>query len=81
MLGCTPSEVGLRILPYSIGAGIGSFLIGLIVRVTGKYGPFRYITPIFMINATLGFAVIGRNTPWVSQSCISSARVLVWAEH
>jgi MFS family permease len=65
MLGYTPSEVGVRILPYSIGSAIGSFLIGLIVRVTGKYGPFRYITPILMIIATLGFAVIGRNTPWV----------------
>jgi MFS family permease len=65
MLGFTPSQVGLRILPYSIGSGAGSFLIGLIIRVTGKYGVFRYITPMSMVIATVGFAFIGRNTPWV----------------
>ncbi|OQD74804.1 hypothetical protein PENDEC_c009G02035 [Penicillium decumbens] len=65
MLGYTPSEVGLRILPYSIGSGVGSFLIGLIIRVTGKYGIFRYITPMSMVIATVGFAFIERDTPWI----------------
>ncbi|KAJ5218582.1 Major facilitator superfamily domain general substrate transporter [Penicillium cinerascens] len=64
MLGHTPSEVGLRILPYSIGSGVGSFLIGLIIRVTGKYGSFLYITPLSMVIATLGFAFIERDSPW-----------------
>ena len=65
MLGFTPTQVGFRLLPYSIGAGVGSFLIGLIIRVTGKYGVLRYITPMSMVVATLGFAVIERNSHWV----------------
>ncbi|KAJ6119875.1 Major facilitator superfamily domain general substrate transporter [Penicillium sp. IBT 18751x] len=65
MLGYTPTQVGFRILPYSMGAGLGSFLIGLIIRVTGKYGALRYITPMSMVIATVGFAFIGRNTHWV----------------
>lgn len=65
MLGYTPSQVGLLILPYSIGAGVGSFLIGLIIRVTGRYGVFRYITPLSMVVATVGFTFIERDTHWV----------------
>lgn len=65
LLGLSPSQIGLRLLPYSIGSGIGSFLVGLVIRVTGKYGIFRYTAPMFMIIPSAGFAFISIHTPWI----------------
>ncbi|KAJ5881951.1 Major facilitator superfamily domain general substrate transporter [Penicillium soppii] len=64
-LGHSPSEVGFRLLPYPIASGAGSCLIGLIIRMTGKYGVFMYITPLFMIIATIGFSLTKESTPWI----------------
>ncbi|KAJ5122448.1 Major facilitator superfamily domain general substrate transporter [Penicillium atrosanguineum] len=79
MLGYTPSQVRLRILPYSIGSGVGSFLMGLIIRVIGN---FRYITPMPMVVATVGFAFIGRTTHWVIPELYLLCKgVLVLVQH
>ncbi|KAJ5713907.1 Major facilitator superfamily domain general substrate transporter [Penicillium malachiteum] len=65
MLGYSTSETGLRLLPDSIGAGVGSFIVGLIIRITGKYGVFRYIMPLLLVIAALGFALISTRTYWI----------------
>ncbi|KAJ5740590.1 Major facilitator superfamily domain general substrate transporter [Penicillium malachiteum] len=65
MLGYSTSETGLRLLPDSIGAGVGSFIVGLIIRLTGKYGVFRYTMPILLVIAAIGFALISTRTHWI----------------
>ncbi|KAJ5691140.1 Major facilitator superfamily domain general substrate transporter [Penicillium malachiteum] len=65
MLGYSTSETGLRLLPDSIGAGVGSFIVGLIIRLTGKYGVFKYTMPILLVVAALGFALISTRTHWI----------------
>ncbi|KAJ5370542.1 Major facilitator superfamily domain general substrate transporter [Penicillium cataractarum] len=65
MLGHSTSEIGLRLLPDSIGAGLGSFLVGLVIRVTGKYGVFRYTMTLLLVLASMGFAFISVHTPWI----------------
>ncbi|KAJ5939763.1 Major facilitator superfamily domain general substrate transporter [Penicillium verhagenii] len=65
VLGYSTSETGLHLLPDSIGAGLGSFLVGLVIRVTGKYGVFRYTMPLLLVIASVGFALISRETFWV----------------
>ncbi|KAJ5152110.1 Major facilitator superfamily domain general substrate transporter [Penicillium capsulatum] len=57
LLGHTTSAIGLRLLPDSIGAGLGSFLVGLVIRVTGKYGIFRSITPALLLVGAGGIFV------------------------
>ncbi|CAI7573704.1 unnamed protein product [Penicillium pancosmium] len=64
-LGYSTSEIGVRLLPDSIGAGLGSFLVGLVIRVTGKYGIFRYTMPLLVVTAAAGFYWISMETPWV----------------
>lgn len=65
LLGHTTSAIGLRLLPDSIGAGLGSFLVGLVIRVTGRYGIFRSITPALLLIGAGGFSFISMHTPWV----------------
>lgn len=65
MLGHSTSETGLRLLPDSIGAGLGSFLVGLVIRIRGQYGIFKYTMPLLLLIAALGFSLISRTTPWV----------------
>ncbi|KAJ5379119.1 Major facilitator superfamily domain general substrate transporter [Penicillium cosmopolitanum] len=64
-LGYSTSEIGVRLLPDSIGAGLGSFLVGLVIRMTGKYGIFRYTMPLLVVIAAAGFYWISMETPWV----------------
>lgn len=65
LLGHSTSEIGLRLLPDSIGAGLGSFLVGLVIRVTGRYEIFRYTMTLLLLLASLGFAVTSVHTPWI----------------
>ncbi|KAJ5160278.1 Major facilitator superfamily domain general substrate transporter [Penicillium canariense] len=65
MLGHSSSEIGLRLLPDSIGAGLGSFLVGLVIRVSGKYGVFRYTMTILLVLASVGFVFSSVHTPWI----------------
>lgn len=63
--GHSPSEIGLRTLPYSLGSGVSSFLVGLVIRLTGNYGMLRYILPMGMVIATVGFTFISLDTPLI----------------
>ncbi|KAJ5656087.1 Major facilitator superfamily domain general substrate transporter [Penicillium longicatenatum] len=65
MLGHSTGETGLYLLPDSIGAGLGSFLVGLVIRVTGGYGVFRYTMTLLLVIASVGFVVISRETHWI----------------
>ncbi|KAJ5587606.1 Major facilitator superfamily domain general substrate transporter [Penicillium hispanicum] len=65
LMGHSTSQIGLRLLPDSIGAGLGSFLVGLVIRVTGKYNIFRYTMTLLLVGASLGFVVISTHTPWI----------------
>lgn len=64
-LGHSTSKIGVRLLPDSIGAGVGSFLVGLVIRLTGKYGVFRYTMPLLVVTASAGFYWISMETPWL----------------
>ena len=37
LLGKSPTQAGLRFIPFSAGAGIGAFAAGLIMKATGNY--------------------------------------------
>lgn len=63
-LGHSPSEIGLRTLPYPVGSGASSFLVGLVIRLTGSWGALRYILPLGMVVASGGFTLIRLDTPW-----------------
>lgn len=65
MLGHSTSPIGLRLLPDSICAGLGPFLVGLIIRLTGKYGVFRYTRTLLLELASMGFASILVHSPWI----------------
>lgn len=65
MLGHSTSETGLCLLPDSIGAGLGSFIVGLVIRVTGGYGVFRYTMTLLLVIASVGFTLISRETLWI----------------
>ncbi|KAJ5107364.1 Major facilitator superfamily domain general substrate transporter [Penicillium angulare] len=65
MLGYSTSETGLRLLPDSIGAGVGSFLVGFVIRVSGQYGVFRYTMTLLLVIAALGFTLISTSTQWI----------------
>lgn len=61
--GYSTSETGVRVLPESIGAGLGSFVTGLIARQAGQYGALKFIAPTLMVLASTGYAVISINSP------------------
>ncbi|KAJ5653735.1 Major facilitator superfamily domaingeneral substrate transporter [Penicillium lividum] len=65
MLGYSTSETGLQILPDSIGAGLGSFLVGVVIRITGRYDMFRYTMTLLLVIASVGFASVTRETHWI----------------
>ncbi|KAL5003212.1 major facilitator superfamily domain-containing protein [Aspergillus recurvatus] len=66
ILNHTASLTGLRMLPYSLGSGAGSLVIGLCIRQSNnKYALFAYLTPLCMVIATAGFALLVPEVHWV----------------
>jgi MFS family permease len=64
VLGYTTTQSGLRIIPQSIGASIGSLGTGLIMRATGRYYILNaVIESLLLASAILIAALFGRNTP------------------
>ncbi|KAL6239634.1 major facilitator superfamily domain-containing protein [Aspergillus navahoensis] len=62
----TASQTGLRMLPYSLGSGTGSLAIGLCIRRSNnKYTLFAYLTPLCMVIAAAGFALLIPEMHWV----------------
>lgn len=64
-LGHSTGEMGLRLLPDSIGAGLGSFLVGVVIRATGQYGIFRWTMTTLLLIGAGGFSFISTRTPWI----------------
>jgi len=56
--GYSTSQTGVRLLPESVGGGLGSFVVGFVTRRTGKYSALKIILPILIVLGTAGFAVI-----------------------
>jgi MFS family permease len=66
ILGYSATQSGLRIIPQSIGASIGSLGTGLIMRATGRYYILNVvIESLLLLSAILIAALFGRNTPGV----------------
>ena len=50
--GFSPKQVGIRLLPESLGTALGSLVSGLITRVTGTYGVLKIcVLTIFLVGA------------------------------
>ena len=66
--GTSVSRTGLLLLPQALGAALGGFLTGYILRVTGHY---TYMKPILLIICLSGagcFSVITFNSPnWIPE--------------
>lgn len=56
--GYSTSHTGVRLLPESVGGGLGSFVVGLVTRRTGKYSALKIILPILILLETGCFAFI-----------------------
>ncbi|KAJ5689917.1 Major facilitator superfamily domain general substrate transporter [Penicillium macrosclerotiorum] len=65
MLGYSTGQIGLRLLPDFIATALGSFLVGLLIRITGQYGFFRYSMPVLLVGSAAGFGWISTQTHWV----------------
>ncbi|KAL4929080.1 major facilitator superfamily domain-containing protein [Aspergillus undulatus] len=61
--GYSTSETGVRLLPQSIGAGLGSFTAGLVTRHTGKYSTVKIIMPSLLVFGAAGFVTISMTSP------------------
>ena len=64
--GATPARAGQIFIPQAIGNGISSILAGIIIRRTGHYMWFKYITIVCIVVSSAGFAMHDADTaPWV----------------
>lgn len=63
VIGYNTSQTGVRLLPNSIGAGVGSIIVGLILRRTGKYGISKTLVFGSFVAGTAGFATVSLSTP------------------
>jgi predicted MFS family arabinose efflux permease len=64
--GYSTSETGVRLLPESVGGGLGSFMVGCVTSRTGQYSALKFIMPMLLVLASVGFAAI----------CVDSSIVL-----
>ncbi|GLI79957.1 hypothetical protein PoHVEF18_008305 [Penicillium ochrochloron] len=56
--GYSTSQTGVRLLPESVGGGLGSVVVGFITRRTGQYSALKIIMPVLLVLASMGFAAI-----------------------
>ena len=60
--GFSPKQVGVRLLPESLGTALGSLSSGLIMRITGGYGTLKIcVLTIFLVGAG-GFSTCNMDT-------------------
>ncbi|KAI9738824.1 MAG: hypothetical protein M1834_008331 [Cirrosporium novae-zelandiae] len=66
ILGASATAAGLRLVPQSIGGGIGSLGSGLIMRKTGRYYWLGAISMAILIGSCAGFSTLTRSSSeWV----------------
>ena len=63
LLGKSPTQAGVRFIPFSVGAGIGSFGAGLVMKMTGKYYYLDKCSHAFLVLSTALTATMNANTP------------------
>jgi predicted MFS family arabinose efflux permease len=61
--GCSSSQTGLRLLPEPIGGGFGSFMAGMIMRLSGRYGILKAFAFVLFLAGNTGFATVSMGTP------------------
>jgi Major Facilitator Superfamily len=66
ILGNSASSTGLRFIPYAVAFGLGSFIAGYMVKITGRY----YIINVFIQTSSLagaiGLCTMNEQTPAVA---------------
>ena len=64
LLGHSPLEAGLRFIPCSAGSGVGSFIAGLVMRMTGKYYYADKVSHALLVLSTaLAATTLNAETP------------------
>ena len=63
LLGNSPTQAGLRFIPFSAGAGVGSFCAGLIMRTTGKYYYLDKCSHALLVLSSALMATMNADTP------------------
>lgn len=63
VLGSTTGQSGLRFIPYAIAFGLGSFAVGFLVKISGRY---YYVNLFVQLSSVLGailLCTMSQNTP------------------
>ena len=63
LLGKSPTQAGLRFIPFSAGSAIGSFGAGLIIKATGKYYYLDKCSHALLILSTALTTTLNAQTP------------------
>ena len=59
----SPKQVGIRLLPESLGTALGSLSSGFIMRTTGRYGILKICVLTIFLTGAAGFSASDLNTP------------------
>ncbi|KAF6225097.1 hypothetical protein HO133_010293 [Letharia lupina] len=65
LLGKSPTEAGLRFIPFSAGAAVGAFAAGLIMKATGNYYYLDKCSHALLVLSTALTVTMNANTPTV----------------
>ena len=64
----SPKQVGIRLLPESLGTALGSLSSGFIMRTTGRYGILKICVLTIFLAGAAGFSTSDLDTPsWVPE--------------
>lgn len=63
LLGKSPTQAGLRFIPFSAGAAVGAFGAGLIMKVTGNYYYLDKCSHALLVLSTALTATMNADTP------------------
>lgn len=63
LLGNTPTQAGLRFVPFASGSAVGAFVAGLIMKQTGKYNYLDKCAHALIVLSTALTATMNAHTP------------------
>jgi len=66
ILGNSPTSTGLRFIPYAIAFGLGSFIAGYLVKITGRYYFINVFIQASCLAAAIGICTMNERTPPVA---------------
>lgn len=61
--GFSATAAGVRLIPQAIGTSIGSLGFGILMRATGRYKVFNYISMALQVSSTALICTLGVSTP------------------